>query len=52
METRILHNAFFIGVYLLIFLGLGFEITLITMLAHVLSELNLIYRMVVLTLKI
>lgn len=44
MKTRILHNAFFIGFYLLIFLGLGFEITLISMLAHVLSELNLIYR--------
>lgn len=44
MEKRILHNAFFIGFYLLIFLGLGFEITLIAMLAHVLSELNLIYR--------
>lgn len=44
METRILHNAFFIGFYLLVFLGLGFEITMISMLAHVLSELNLIYR--------
>jgi hypothetical protein len=39
-----LHNAFFIGFYLLVFLGLGFEITMISMLAHVLSELNLIYR--------
>lgn len=44
METRILHNAFFIGFYLMIFLGLGFEITMISMLAHMLSELNLIYR--------
>lgn len=46
MEPRILHNAFFIGFYLLIFLGLGFEITMISMLAHVLSELNLIYRLI------
>jgi hypothetical protein len=43
-NPRLYHNALFIGFYLLIHLGLGFQITIICMLAHILSELNLIYK--------
>jgi hypothetical protein len=42
-QKRLFYNAAFILFYLFIYYGLGFNLTIIVMLAHILSEFHMMY---------